>query len=611
MEPPESLPYLVTLRYLTDYLRQTSPSFPIDSKDALDAAFRKYKNAYYRKSFQPFFQSVKGKIWFREKYEPSKEMEEMRKGLRKKGREGKLERWLEDVEGGALDEVRFDVVPKTELNASTTTTTNGNATEDAEMKPATEEDVKPKVESDVKPKVESDVKPKIEADVKPEIEEQDEDSQMRERDSLPEPDDVKLAPVDSQLFIKAISPDLSRKDLEAHCAQCPGFEYLALSEPNPQKNNIRVGWVQFRDASNMAEAQKVLCESTVGNFTLHMQPSEKIMFAKSKLVPSDMAAPERIIKDLEQIRQVAAGLEKEIADTRGSEVIEARYETGREADSSIEGLAALNLKTFDLYLHYLRTVFNTCYYCLSTHDFKEELERKCPKHLRKTVEMDANRGISKKTIDLEWVKKLDEKMPLLANKDTVDPCDFGGDNYEEELHRLCRSKIKQEEEVKFRCNVCTKLFSALKFIEKHLSTKHPEVLGDTLEDVGLCSFRVLAEFSSDWFYYYPTQVKYFNNYILDPCHPLAPHEQEVDRSSILARPALGETGRSLNDRIGERIGDDRGSKRRRDDGPPAPRGPPPPPPPGAVLDPRARKGASSYADLDGTPAGVADVILPY
>ena len=54
-----------------------------------------------------------------------------------------------------------------------------------------------------------------------------------------------------------------------------------------------------------------------------------------------------------------------------------------------------------------------------------------------------------------------------------------------ELHRICHSRIKQEEEGKFRCKDCNKLFSALKFAEKHLSTKHFESLGDSLNQVRL------------------------------------------------------------------------------------------------------------------------------
>lgn len=45
--------------------------------------------------------------------------------------------------------------------------------------------------------------------------------------------------------------------------------------------------------------------------------------------------------------------------------------------------------------------------------------------------------------------------------------------------------MKEEEEGKFRCKECNKLFSALKFIEKHIATKHYAKLGPTLDKVGL------------------------------------------------------------------------------------------------------------------------------
>ncbi|KAL8277884.1 hypothetical protein RQP46_009703 [Phenoliferia psychrophenolica] len=586
MERPEDLPYLVTQRYFTDYLRSSSPSFPVENLDAVEIAFRKYTRAFARRSFHPFFVDMKRRVWFRERYEPSKEAEEARKVLRKRGREGRMDRFVDELESGKLDELVFDVVPNKTEPQNGVAPTNGTPAvataaaaavgEDTEMKPAVESEAE-----EVKPKAEDDDEP------------------MRERDA-PRADGDPAAtdqarPSATQLVIKAISPDLSRKDLETHCSQCAGFEYLALSEPNPLKNFMRVGWVTFKDAASMLEASKVLCESTVGTFTLHMQPSEPNLFAKSKLTPSEMGTPDRIAKDLDQVRLVAQQLERDGGgDARGSELIEQRFESAREAaEGSPELLAALNKKTLDLYLHYVRLAFNSCYYCVASHDFPEELERRCPRHLRKTPDMDATRNISRKTQDNEWIKKLDERMPLLANREGVDPVDFGGDSYDDELHNICLPKVKHEEEGKFRCRECHKLFSALKFIEKHLSTKHPEVLGDRLDE-----------------------LQFFNNYILDPIHPLAPHELEALPAA--ARPALGESGRSLNDRIGERLeesnyGGRNGGRRggRDDDRSSIPRGPPPPPPPGAVLDPRARKGASSYADLDGTPAGVADIVLQY
>ena len=39
----------------------------------------------------------------------------------------------------------------------------------------------------------------------------------------------------------------------------------------------------------------------------------------------------------------------------------------------------------DLYLAYLRSAFNTCYYCAVVTDHVEELQRKCVKHVRKPL----------------------------------------------------------------------------------------------------------------------------------------------------------------------------------------------------------------------------------
>lgn len=51
-----------------------------------------------------------------------------------------------------------------------------------------------------------------------------------------------------------------------------------------------------------------------------------------------------------------------------------------------------------------------------------------------------------------------------------------------ELSRACEQFIKQEDEGKFRCKTCQKLFKATSFVEKHISNKHPELV-KLLEEV--------------------------------------------------------------------------------------------------------------------------------
>ncbi|KAI5475890.1 hypothetical protein MNV49_000723 [Pseudohyphozyma bogoriensis] len=537
MDSPESLPYVVTRRYFDDWTAQTQPNINFnvpEDRELVDSQWRKYLAGSLRKEFTKFFDEMKDKPWFEEKYGVGLEVEEMRKRIKEKGREGRSDKFLDDLAEGKLDNVSFDFKPKAK-DVQTTDSSEDVRSEDVKIE-----------ESDVG----------------------DEDAALSGT-LVP----VKLSTSSHQLFIKTIGPEISRGELETHCSKVLGFDYLVLSDPNPLKKFHRVGWVVFKEGTDMDEASKLLCESTIGTFTLHMILNVNPIFMRTRATPGLLATPERIVKDLESIRRAAASFEKETGDTRGSEAIEERH--SRVIDET-DDVAAENKKTLDLYLHYLRFAFHTCFYCVTTCEFAEQLERKCPKHIRR--EVGAKTSAINQVNQQGWVTKFDEKLPLLTDKETVDPVEFGGDSVEEELHRVCHPHIKQEEEGKFRCDECKKLFSALKFVEKHIVTKHPEFIGTKLD-----------------------RTKFYNNYILDPAHlPFGANEPP--------RPIPENEGPPLGDRIGGRMDDSRAIKRRRDDGP---RGPPPPPPPGAVMDPRARGGRLAYADLDGAPAGSADVVLPY
>lgn len=59
-----------------------------------------------------------------------------------------------------------------------------------------------------------------------------------------------------------------------------------------------------------------------------MSPLDKLFTVRIKAAPGIMNTSERLHKDLEQIRFVAAGFEKDEGDSRGSAVIEERYARG-------------------------------------------------------------------------------------------------------------------------------------------------------------------------------------------------------------------------------------------------------------------------------------------
>jgi hypothetical protein len=77
-----------------------------DDKDALEVAWRKYRADYLRRQFQSFFSEHKNKPWFKEKYDPDEEP--LRKALKAKGREGKVDAFLESLGKGELDDLSFD-----------------------------------------------------------------------------------------------------------------------------------------------------------------------------------------------------------------------------------------------------------------------------------------------------------------------------------------------------------------------------------------------------------------------------------------------------------------------------------------------------------------------
>jgi hypothetical protein len=78
----------------------------------------------------------------------------------------------------------------------------------------------------------------------------------------------------------------------------------------------------------------------------------------------------------------------------------------------------------------LRTTFHTCFYCLFSGDFPEELSRKCVKHVRRNPASPPG-GQKRKDNEQAWTKNFTEKVPLLTARDTVDAVDFGGESYQE------------------------------------------------------------------------------------------------------------------------------------------------------------------------------------
>ncbi|SGY78892.1 BQ5605_C008g04985 [Microbotryum silenes-dioicae] len=567
LEAPETLPYQVTQRYFTDWLLQIKPSLS-KNQPAIETEWSKYLTSWRRKALTSTFQEHENAAWFREKYDPREPYAEMRERLKQKGREGRVESFLAELASDHLEGI--------EQNSSFTA-------DDGESR-------------------------KIHAD------------------------QTLVAGSPTALVLKTIKSNISRIQLEERLASLEGFLYLALTDPIPDKKFHRVGFVNFATTEQTEAGLAALKDWSIDGFHLPIARADKPLLMRYRATPALMNEPSRIAKDLEQIQRLALALERDAGDSRGSVAIEQRLKKWNE-EGGIAMEADSTKKALDLYLHYLRTAFHTCYYCLAVFNFGEELLRRCPKHVRLVSEgkkpisgsQCLMSGAQAQTLmsslfmlpilvaaELTWVRSFDDRLTLLTDRDTVNLAELGGDDPEEAMHTLCATLHKTEGEGKYRCQQCNKLFSALKFVEKHITTKHPDAIRDKFD-----------------------KINFFNNYVLDPLH--FPQPEKLDNFTLTALKefdhitpkqsmnksnhnktngtiAGGGTAPSLlTERLGPMATNPSEPKRRRQDSlPMGQRLQPPPPPVGVRMDPRAERGQRSYADLDGPAGGTADeVVLQY
>ncbi|BGP15015.1 hypothetical protein JCM10213_002840 [Rhodosporidiobolus nylandii] len=659
LEAPHQLNYRVRKEYFADWFAQTSSPSLADSPEALEDAWKKYEADFLRREAKPVFEQFKAVKWFVEKYETRKDEEDGRRERRKRAREGRVKQWVEKAEKGEMDGVSFDFDeaaarrPSIQPNGATLaamgkTETGDAAGADGERSGSTSEN------GDAAMK-EATTAPSAAA------------ASNEPKASTPELVVVPGRP--EQVCIARVPPEVGFKDLEALFAPFDGFVRLSLSDPAPHAAFLRLAWATFTTAeqakaamdtivaaapappapasaagegaetkakpedgadaemapsaeakeaekSKEEEAQKPapfaisLPQDQSFNLSLPgiLSIRDLTIEARIRAAPALTSTPERVKVDLENVAKAIEALELQAEEDgvlvagdarKGSEVVrEKKEEWEKQLEGRKEGMDEEVLKkeletvakrTLDLSLSYLRSAFDTCYYCCVVCESPETLADMCPKHVRRA---DDGGNPARRGNEAAWTADFDKRVPLLFPRAQLDVRDYGGEARDEELYRIVTPHVKQEEEGKFRCKECNKLFSARKFVEKHIALKHSDFVGDKLE-----------------------QLAYYNNYVLDPARvPLAQFQRENYLPSILNPPPPPprfhhNMDRPLADRIGPKR--PRIEPRRNFDDDDAPKGPPPPPPAGQKLDPRASRGASSYADLDG-PAGGDDVVaLPY
>ena len=101
------MPYQVSYRHFSDYLQQSYPSVH-SNPDKLELAWSEYKLSFLRKQYRAFFHQHSRSPWFIEKYDPAPAPTAARNARRAKGREGRVDAFIEALKDGSFEKFTMD-----------------------------------------------------------------------------------------------------------------------------------------------------------------------------------------------------------------------------------------------------------------------------------------------------------------------------------------------------------------------------------------------------------------------------------------------------------------------------------------------------------------------
>ncbi|KAJ3035350.1 hypothetical protein HDV00_004050 [Rhizophlyctis rosea] len=476
LEDPANLDHLVPEIQFHEWLRQEDRNRrrgdPAMSDEEMNRRYQIYKENWSRKQQEKFFAEKMGEEWFREKYHPvdsAKLKEEVNRR-----RVELLAKFTTDLNTGKFDNVNFD-----EPTTAPKNTENQPAIEikeeDTSVPSAPEDSVMKEAEPEEKQEKEGSPAPPAGANG---VETADE-------------------PFFS-LFIKSVHPDFKRAELIEWCSKADGFTHLALSDPKPDKKWHRLGWIVFKEGTDMGEAMKTLSQQTIPripDFKFHLALHHAVPI-RTRVAPGETNRPERLKQDAKQIQELLAVLDEEcgfpVEEGRG--VVQKRLEEkvwkeveAKDGVDESEVETAKAKKALDLYIEYARKVHNYDYYGGIESNSPEDHARRSAIYLRRPPSRE---------VRPDWTERLDERVALRMSKalDGEPIWKRGGRRVETFVDNFLSKKfITAEGTGKFRCGECKKLFRGEEFVRKHLRSKHPNTWEDT-----------------------KVECEYFNAYVRDP-----------------------------------------------------------------------------------------------
>jgi len=352
----------------------------------------------------------------------------------------------------------------------------------------------------------------------------------------------------SSIFLRTISPRMTKAEIENICKKYPGFLRVSLSEPQPEQHWFRRGWVTFRRDVNIKDIcwninniREVELGAIVNRDLSRRVRTVSGLSAHKQIVLQDLKLCAKLIHELDSRYGLWDDKKSQTTEDNDGEASREEQPKNKEesfglvsANPLLKGItdflveeasaeeeellgplaetddsksrASASLKVLDRLLLYLRIVFSIDYYNQTQYSSEDEMPNRCGiMHLRGTP---SNNEVSEQELN-DYFESYKNKLESLVGigASAVPPITdaemvcLGAKSQDTEVEKFIQANTQELAVDKWLCPLSGKKFKGPEFVKKHIFNK----FSNHLEEV-------------------KKEVEYFNNYLRDPKRPqLAEH----------------------------------------------------------------------------------------
>lgn len=346
------------------------------------------------------------------------------------------------------------------------------------------------------------------------------------------------------IFMRNLPPKITKQEIINLCKEYPGFIRVAFSNQQDQNQKLKANyarrcWVTFNRGVNIKDVCWKLNKIRVRDAELSPVVNRDLnrrvravsgISQHTSCARNDLRNIARLIAHLDQKwkmwehsedegEKVENPLLKDIADYLVDEVDadeallgsgeDGSDEKNEEEEKKLEITRDDQLITvLDTLLYYLRIVHSVDYYNASEYFCEDEMPNRCGiVHARGPVPPNM---LTKKDVD-EFQKRFSQKLAQILEfkgKLTEEEAQkLGPKDEESEIEKFVSSNAQELEQDKWLCPLSGKKFKSKEYVRKHIFNKHKEKVDDVRNE-----------------------VKYFNNYLMDPRRPFPDNNQRTSGS---------------------------------------------------------------------------------